>query len=315
MLFQDDLSPKDFLFNPFIGCSFRERIRDLADKIFCRPIYRISYHKKFSSLSYPVDLTLPERGLSTLARRNLVNKYVPINNSRILVLGCGTGLDFGTWFKFKPKEIVGVDLLNFSNCWKQIKNYVTKNGLNTQLSFYQIDVSEIDQFKLGEFDIICSDAVFEHCRDLKTVLRTLHRHLHKDGIIYASYGPLWYCWAGDHFSGRGGIEAGYNHLLLDDNEYLKFINKYRGDINYELQNGGGGLFVELDLFSKLSGNEYIELYRQNNFQLEEMITEFSNEAQKSISSSDIRDKLLNKFPNFTIDDFLLKTHIAILSKK
>jgi SAM-dependent methyltransferase len=311
MLDTVDISPKDFYFDPNIGTSLRDRLRDTADKIIRRPFYRKLYSQKFSHLPYPIDLVLPEKGMSILARREWVNKYVPLQNSRILVIGCGSGWDFGSYLNFQPQEIVGVDLYNFRNCWQQVENYVAKSGLPTKVTFHQLDIAQLDQAVLGEFDVICSDAVFEHCRELNSVVKTLYNLLTSQGIMYAAYSPLWYCWGGDHFSGRGGIEQGYNHLLLESEVYQDYYRTHLRDAAFELQNGGR--YIELDLFSKLSSQEYFSLYDQVGFSPKSVILEFSAYAE-SLRLTPIFEQLINRFPNLDHDDFLLKSHLVIMAK-
>jgi SAM-dependent methyltransferase len=310
MLDQTDLSPKDFHFEPDIGTSLRDRLRDAVD-VIRRPLYKVIYRKKFANLPYPIDLLLPEKGMSTLARRQWVNRYVPLHDSRILVIGCGNAWDFGSYLRFNPKEIVGVDLYNFASCWQQVQDYVAVAGLPTKVTFYQADIAELDKAILGEFDVICSDAVFEHCQDLKSVLTALYSVLHTGGIMYASYGPLWYCWGGDHFSGRGGIEEGYNHLLLDSDAYQDYYHTHLQDAAFELQNGGR--YIELDLFSKLSSQQYIELYNKVGLKLKSLIVDFSKLAE-DLQFTLIFEKLLEKFPHLTGNDFLLRGHLVILEK-
>lgn len=309
-----DLSNKDFTFDPNLGTSLRDQIRDLADAFIRRLFYKLVYRTKYKFLPYKVDLILPERGMSLLERRKWLNSYSPLKNSRILVIGCGTASDFPFLLRFQPREIVGIDLLNYSKCWEQIKEYAVREKTSIKLDFYQADASTLNELGLGVFDIIISDAVFEHCRDLKSVLKNCYNLLQPKGVMYTSYGPFWYCWGGDHFSGRDDIEHGYNHLLLDSIEYAEYFNKYVGDLPYELSEGGGGLFVSLDLFSKLSHKEYIELFASVGFRTKNLIMEFSANAVKVLKSKELRGKLLKKFPDFTVDDFILKSHIVVLKK-
>lgn len=307
-----DLSPQDFRFDPTIGTSSRDRLRDTIDTFIRRPLYKRIYNHQFAHLPYSIDLVLPEKGMSTLARRQWVNQYLPLKEARILVIGCGSAWDFGSYLHFQPKEIVGIDLYNFSYCWQQIQMYVQAHHIPTQVNFYQADIATLNPEKLGTFDIICSDAVFEHCQNLRSVLQCLYQLLCPHGIMYAGYGPLWYCWGGDHFSGRGGIEQGYNHLLLDSEAYQGYYKTHLKDAEFELQNGGR--YIELDLFSKLSSDEYFKLYQEIGLNLKSVIFELSLHAKK-LSAQPIFQSLLKQLPNRTIEDFLLKAHLVILSKE
>lgn len=307
----EDLSPSDFQFDPYIGHSLRDRVRDFADFLIRRPLYKLLHGKKFAHLPYSIDLVLPEKGMSTLAKRHLINRYKPIKGSRILVIGCGSAWDFSSYLQFSPREIVGVDLYNFSSCWTQIQDYVQMAHLPTDVNFIQADISHLPNLDLDEFDLICSDAVFEHCRDLEKVLKVLYGLLSSQGIIYASYAPLWYCWGGDHFSGRGGIDQGYNHLLLSDLEYKRYYQQYLRDDAYELQNGGR--YIPLDLFSKLSSQSYINIYHQTGFDLKFLMVDFSKNAQLFLKSQNC-ENLFDQLPRLNRSEFLIKGHTVILAK-
>jgi SAM-dependent methyltransferase len=308
---QTDLSPADFSFNPYLGESWRDRLRDVADAIVRRPIYKALHGKKFAHLSHPIDLVLPEKGMSILARRRWLNRYLPLKNSRILVMGCGSASDFGSYLHFKPKEIVGVDLYNFSNSWQQIQDYIHKNKLPTKVSFIQADCADISKVISGDFDIIASDDVLEHCRDLKSVLKTMYDLLRSGGLMYAGYGPLWYTWGGDHFSGRGGLEKGYNHLILNADAYRDYYEAYVQDDRTEVQNGGR--YIKLDLFSKLSSREYFELYQDVGFIAKSTSVYFSRNAE-SLRNKELFNKALAKCPDKTVDDLIIKSHYVILAK-
>jgi len=311
MLDYTDLSAKDFHFNPNLGTYPREIVRDMLDRIIRRPIYSLKYRKKFADFPYKFDLILPEKGMSTLARRQWINQYALLKNSRILVIGCGDGWDFSSYLRYQPKEILGVDLYNFSSSWAKIQDCVRESKLTTRVSFKQADITELDKIGLGEFDIICSDAVFEHFREFEISIKVLYNLLQPQGIMYASYGPLWYTWGGDHFSGRGGTEQGYNHLLLQPDAYQEYYQKYLLDEAFEVQNGGR--YIELDLFSHLSSLQYINSYDQVGFKIKSLIVEFSEQAEK-LKSTLIFKQLTEKFNHLTIDDFLIKSHLVILEK-
>jgi SAM-dependent methyltransferase len=308
-----DISPKNFQFNPKIGTSLRDRLRDFANTLIRRPIYKVMYANKFSNLPYQVNLILPEKGMSTIARRQWVDQYKSLRDARILVIGCGSAWDFGSYLRFSPREIVGVDLYNFSSCWQQVQNYTKIANLPTQVKFIQSDIAALANMNLGDFDIICSDAVFEHCRDLENVLKNLYSLLSPEGIMYASYGALWYSWGGDHFSGRGGIQNGYNHLLMSSSEYESYYQTYLMDDIFELQNGGR--YVKLDLFSKLSGLEYIQLYKKTKFNCKFLIVEFTKEGELALQKyPNIYNQLTEALPNLNYQDFTMKSHMVILSK-
>ena len=125
-------------------------------------------------------------------------------------------------------------------------------------------------FAHGSFDLAVSDAVFEHCKDLETVLTETKRVLRPGGFVYATYGPMWFCLGGDHFSGRGGLTNGYNHIELDSDDYQKY---FREMLVAEEDAQSGGRYVELDLFSKLKTAEYLDIFNRCGFRVIDLILE------------------------------------------
>ena len=311
-----DISIRRINFSEISDYSLRNKMRDYYDKIIRRPLYTKFYKNFFKNQNYKIDLVLPAKGFSTLARREMLNNFSKIKNKTILNIGCGNAFDYHLWFKFKPKKIVGVDVLNYKNAWLQVKNFVKKEKIETKIEFYQKDFTK---FKYKEkFDLIVSDAVFEHCTNLSKVIKNCNNLLKKKGIMYASYGgPMWFTYGGDHFSGRDKIENGFNHLLLNKKEYWIYFNKNVKSLIYELnEGGGGGLLVQKDLFSKLKGDEYFEIF--NRFKFNSLLTfvELCPIGLKLIKNNIIiKDKLKKKFPLLPIENYYLKTHIVYLQKK
>ena len=310
-----DISSKHQKFEDLDKTSLRDAIRDLYDQLVRRPIYKVVYKNFFKKQNYKIDYTIPAKGLSTLKRFKILNDFKKIQGLSILNIGCGNAFTYHHLFKFKPKNIYGIDVLNYSNAWNNVHKYVDKNNIKTEVKFDMIDISNLNPSL--KFDLIVSEAVFEHCKDFKNVTKVLYGALKDNGVLYSSYGgPLWYTYGGDHFSGRDNEENGYNHLLLNKDDYQNYFNKNVGSLEYELnEGGGGGILVENDLFSKLSGNEYMEIFYKEGFVSLETIAELDPVALKVIKSNpDLKKKLINLNLPVSFEDFYLKTHIVYLEK-
>ena len=77
----------------------------------------------------------------------------------------------------------------------------------------------------------------------------------------------------------------------------------------------GGRFVELNLFSKLSSDEYLKLYNELGFNIKELTLEFSLRAENLLKTrKDLLEKILNKYKNLSYLDLILKSHIVVLEK-
>jgi SAM-dependent methyltransferase len=161
-------------------------------------------------------------------------------------------------------------------------------------------------------DVVVNDAVFEHCRDLEAVLQETHRLLKPGGYLYATYGPLWFCFGGDHFSGRGGLVYGYHHLQDDRAAYARYFQEQR--LNDE-DAQSGGRYVLLDLFSKLATKDYLDLYEKTGFEMVDLILEVSKNAVSFCAKwPDRVEALLKSYPRLCRDDLIIKTHLIILRK-
>jgi SAM-dependent methyltransferase len=255
---------------------------------------------------------LPERGLPIEDRRRWVNSYHRIKDSVLLIQGTGTGWDVVSWAALKPKRIYAVDLFSFDE-WKQIKAYV-ENTYKVEVIFVQSPLENIQFLRSGSIDVIASDSVYEHIRDLPAVLLESTRLLSKNGILYASYGPLWFTAGGDHFSGRGGLKNCFNHIALAKQEYKNYFQNYKLEVE-DFQ--AGGRYVEIDLFSKLTTRQYLEAYRKAGLTMVSYILETSGDALKfkHVYKQEFDALLTGEHSgNVTVDDLIIKSNLVILRK-
>jgi len=310
-----DISSTHIPFDPNIGHSPRDILRDLYDLFFRRRIYQFIYKNYFQELPYKYDYVLPAKGFSNKARINWLNRYKKIKDSRLLIIGVGNGYGIPMWLRYQPKEIIGNDVLNYDIAFKIVQNE-SKSILDIPIKLIQKDIEDLNTNEVGTFDIIASEAVFEHVRNMEAVAEKCYRLLNSNGVMYASYGgPLWYTWGGDHFSGRDNLNNGFNHLLLEKNEYWEYFKiNIKPTFESELKAGAGGILVKLDLFSKLNSSQYLEIFQKVGFTVKKLILEFCPVAEKVLKNEEIRDKLFKIHPDLTIDDFKCKTHIVLLEK-
>ncbi len=309
-----DISNSNLKIENYINFNIKNFLRDLFDLLLRRNFYYLKYKNFFKKQNYPIDLVLPSKGFSDQERKKKLNSIKKIEGKKILCIGCGNGFELLSWLKFKPSYIEAIDIFNYENSWERIKKFINKNNIKTKIVFSQTDLLDLDQEK--KFDFIVSDAVFEHLKKFEDAINFSKKLLNQDGVIYASYGPLWFNYGGDHFSGRDNEENGYNHLLLSEDEYFSYYEKNVGDTNYEIKNkGSGGLFVKENLFSKKSGNEYMSIYKKKGLIPKYTVIEFCPIGYKLIrSNTKIKDKILEKYPHLDIEDCYLKTQIVYLKK-
>ncbi|MCW5318899.1 MULTISPECIES: class I SAM-dependent methyltransferase [unclassified Nostoc] len=281
---------------------------------FSRPLLSIYASQFLSTQTLKIlqpSLVLPGRGMPLETRRLWGAALCKTREATILVQGTGTGWDVISWARLKPKKIIATDLFEFKDSWSEITNYC-KKILNVEIEFSQSPLEDHSFIKDESIDLCASDAVFEHCQDLKSVLKESFRVLKPGGILYATYGPLWFCAGGDHFSGRGGLQNCFNHLLLDSEQYMKYFLSFL-QTNEDFQSGGR--YVELDLFSHLSSKEYCELFQEVGFQIKDLILQLDPKSLAfKTEFSEIFRQLCNKYTNKYEDDFLISANLVRLLK-
>ena len=208
-------------------------------------------------LPFPVDLWLGgQRGNDYEAHRRRLNKFVNLRNKQILVAGCGAGRDIASWLPYTPKLVVGIDYLNYARAWDRSVTYYRSRYPASKVEFVQGDLQRLDLFEDGRFDVIGSDAVLEHVTNLPVVAREFVRLLRPGGIVYATFGPLWYTWQGDHYSGWDSLASGFNHLVMDAKSYERYFELGDFDSHPELEEGRS--WTRYKLFSHLRSTDYVE---------------------------------------------------------
>lgn len=203
-----------------------------------------------------------QRGNDYERQRRRLNRFKTIKGSVVLIAGCGSGKDLSSWLSFEPKKIIGVDLFRYDKAWNLIKTNAKLTQPRVEIDFLQSFLESMSQIPDASVDIVSSDAVLEHIKNMPEVLKEFHRILKKDGVFYSTFGPLWYSWGGDHVSGFENVYSGYNHLILGADDYKKYLDQYG---QYEHNEDDGRTWINNDLFSRLKPEEYLENLEQQSF--------------------------------------------------
>lgn len=266
MLPSEDLTPSGFSIpcESFMETSIKKPIRR-----YLYPFYNCLTSQWLSTqygkaIPFRVDRWLwGQRGNDYERHRRRVNRYVPLEGKNILIAGCGTGQDVPTWFPYSPRLLVGVDLFNYQVAWTTLGRHLSREFPHTTVRFVQRDLANLEGFSDETFDVIASDALFEHLADLSPVLTEFRRLLRKGGLLYATFGPLWHCWGGDHISGADDPSHGYNHLLLEQKDYQEYLNSF-GVLEHSEHDGR--TWIKEGLFSYLSPNEYCQKLEESGYE-------------------------------------------------
>ena len=204
-----------------------------------RPLLSLKYSRCLSHetiQAYRPRYCFGARGLPLESRRSWGSKYLKnVREALVLVQGTGTGWDVISWARLRPRKIIATDMFPFEDSWEDITRYCY-DQYKVTVDFRLSAIEDVSFLENNSVDLIASDAVYEHCQGLPGVMRESFRILKPGGCIYASYGPLYYCAGGDHFSGRGGLETCFNHLLLDPEAYQRYLEAYQ-EVIEEFQGG------------------------------------------------------------------------------
>lgn len=201
-----------------------------------------------------------QRGNDYDRHRRDLNRLVPIRDKRVLIGGCGTGSDLESWLPYGPQQIWGVDYFCYQEAWKAMSDYFVQKypAYKGRIFFSRQDLTDLNDFKDHSIDIFGCDAVFEHCQDLSKVLKEIKRVLVPKGIVYATFGPLYYTWGGDHLGKN--LRDGFNHLVLSSAAYENYLKSLPETPFHNPHDGK--TWIENKLFSYLKPREYLDLFKQ-----------------------------------------------------
>lgn len=258
-----DHTPADYCL-PVAGKG--ERVKRVFRK-FVYPIYNAINHpflaRCYATGDFQPDLWLwGQRGNDYERHRRRVASFVPLQGRDVLVAGCGTARDVESWVNLEPRRIVGIDWFSYERAWTIWKQQFSQKAPGVEVHFAQADLACMSGFPDATFDVVSSDAVFEHLKNLPEVLSEFHRILRPGGVLYATFGPLWYGWGGDHVSGYDAVTSGYNHLLLEGKAYQCYLDGMGAHTHSEHD---GRTWIEHDLFSRLTARQYLMCLEQAGF--------------------------------------------------
>lgn len=113
--------------------------------------------------------------------------YVPIKNSKVLVIGCNTGGDCKNFIDIGAREVWGVDVVD----------EIGRDFAHPMVNYLKNSVEHM-QIDDDSFDLVFSFATMEHVSDIDNGFAEMGRVTRPGGWIYSVASPLWNSPYGHH---------------------------------------------------------------------------------------------------------------------
>ena len=182
-----------------------------------------------------VELVPREQDIAALVRRYQATAKLfrdtaaahglALDRARVLDVGTGSGRLAFALAGLGAGEVVGVDLDPEGGVPSLEREPVRERltgGRDARL--VTADVSRLDAFDDGSFDLVCSMSAIEHFGDLPAALSELARVLRPGGLMYHGVDP-WFGKAGGHSLCTADFPWG--HLRLTEDELVRYLDEER----------------------------------------------------------------------------------------
>ena len=172
---------------------------------------------------YADRLAIGERFADDSAWAFLLGRLPPAAGLSVLIPGCYMGgEDVQFWLRRGISLLEGIDVYSLVSSWSSIVPSLRGRWRGSEVNFQQGSIENIP-FEDNTFDVISTTAVLEHVRNIGAMVEETARVLKPGGFALHSFGPLYYSYGADHCIAAYGLEAGYDHLLLDEDDYRRRI--------------------------------------------------------------------------------------------
>ncbi len=294
-----------------------EEIVNFANQV-CRNFKNFFYENSLENLNNEPKIKLSiKQNLSIINKFKILN-YNQINflnrkiknklkeNSNVLEIGYENGGHSLLAFEKLGFDVTGIDNFYYDKFksdtleHKEISKII-KNNVN----FVYGDISNSNHNIEYKFDLIYSNSVLEHIKDIKGAFFQMHNLLKNDGIIFHNYNPF-FSVNGGHSLGIG--DAPFMHLRLNFNDYIDYIKlnrKYESEIATKWLNHSMNKEISQQRLKKIIHETGFEIifFQSNNY------NKFNFDINKQILNECIQNY------NFLTLDDLLGSNVTIIAKK
>ena len=164
---------------------------------------------------------------------------------RVLVVGCGAGLDCQYFVSFGATVVHGIDP----------DDHIGSDFRHSSLTYLN-GVAEAMPFKDYSYDVVYSVATMEHVHDIQRAFTEIVRVTKREGLIYCVAAPLWNSREGHHHFGLFP-DYPWIHLRLSKHGIVKYcrergISKPGHDVSDDVD------FMFSHYFNRLPARRYLE---------------------------------------------------------
>jgi ubiquinone/menaquinone biosynthesis C-methylase UbiE len=237
------------------------------------------------------------------------NPWIPINYSRllsdiyiekasVLIIGANSGYEASLFIKDGAKNVVGIDVFTPKIMFKHRKyNFVES-------------AAESLPFLDNQFDIVYSQAVLEHVRDVGLTWEESLRVTKRGGVVTHMASPLWYSRNGHH---RPDLFSNYPwcHVGRDLNDWklwAESIKEFELKLP-EIHNAMEYCMNKLNINQK-GPHVYSESLKQLS-KIEVIQNTYDLDSESQTIPSDVLDRLPARFSEM---DLMKITHCGIIKK-
>jgi SAM-dependent methyltransferase len=184
----------------------------------------------------------PENALSQLCRcfPGFLDR---VAGKEILDFGCGTGYQSVALARMGAKHIVGFDW--DKSFVEEAHQRANQLGLAGKVDFC---AGRFDDSLRGRFDVVISQNSMEHFIDPAGVLNQMKQALKKDGVIFITFGPLWFAPYGSHMDFF--VRIPWLNILFDENTVMTVRSHFNND-GATTYNGAGLSMMTVEKFEAL----------------------------------------------------------------
>lgn len=221
-------------------------------------------------------LTVGYRYSDGFAERQLRRFLPAVTGRRILIPGCHhNSREVREWLQTDAESVVMLDIVDNSRNFAQARDALVRH-YRPRPEFVH---GTLDRIPLADqsVDLIYSRAVLEHVGNLPRAAQEMARVLKPGGFCLHDFGPLYFAYGGDHTIPSYGFAHGFDHLLLDEQDYQARIRDGEFYAKLGTLADHSRYWALQGIFSYLKPAEYLAIF-QRHFEIPFCMARLSPEA-------------------------------------